>query len=70
MSGKPLMKPRALLMVTCALLMTGCGATTPSGTDAACDSLRPHLPSWSSQDTEQSKVEGAKFLDVFAAVCD
>ena len=38
--------------------------------DAVCDALRPALPSWSSQDTAQSKTEGARFLDVWQAVCE
>ena len=51
-----------------ASLLTGC-TTTPPGTGAACDALRPVLPTYSTNDTEQSKREGATFLDVFNATC-
>ena len=37
--------------------------------DAICDGLRPALPTWSRRDTEQSKTQGARFLDVWDAVC-
>ena len=51
-------------------LTSGCGSTGGSETEAAiCDELRASLPSWSRRDTEQSKAEGAAFLDVFEAVC-
>lgn len=50
------------------LLIVGC-STTPLSTGAACDALRPTLPTWSKDDTEQSKREGAVFLDVFEATC-
>lgn len=62
-------KRLGLLMATLAMLTSGCAATVPSGTDAACDALRPHLPSYSTRDTDQTKQEGAQFLDVFQAVC-
>jgi len=54
-----------------AALTTGCATTTAgSATEAAiCAELRASLPTWSSQDTAQSKREGADFLDVFEAVC-
>ena len=51
-----------------AVLLSGCTTTQP-GTGAACDALRPTLPTWSTNDTEQSKREGATFLDVFNATC-
>ena len=51
-------------------LTSGCTATGGSETEAAiCDELRASLPTWSRRDTEQSKAEGAAFLDVFEAVC-
>ena len=55
------------LLVTLVIL-AACN-TTPPGTGAACDALRPDLPTYSSDDTEQSKREGATFLDVFNATC-
>jgi type IV pilus biogenesis protein CpaD/CtpE len=56
-------------MLILALSMSACASTAPSGTDAVCDALRPVLPTYSSQDTEQTRVEGLRFLDTFAAVC-
>ena len=57
-------------MVILALSTTGCGSTNVSATEEAiCGVLGAHLPTWSTQDTEQSKREGAKFLDVFDEVC-
>ena len=51
-------------------LTSACASTGGSETEAAiCDELRASLPSWSRRDTEQSKAEGAAFLDVFEAVC-
>ena len=51
-------------------LTSGCASTGGSETETAiCDELRASLPSWSRRDTEQSKAEGAAFLDVFEAVC-
>lgn len=65
------MKLHAPLLLTAALLMTGCANTgVYGGTDSAvCDSLRPVLPTWSTHDTEQSKAEAVLFLDVFQAIC-
>lgn len=60
----------AALLLTTALLTSGCATSTGSETsDAICRELRSALPTWSSADTEQSKREGADFLDVFEAVC-
>lgn len=70
MFGKTLTTPCGALMATLALLMSGCQSTVPSGTDSVCDALRPHLPSYSRQDTEQTKSEGVRFLDAFKAACD
>ena len=55
-------------MLLAATLLSACN-TTPPGTGAACDALRPVLPTYSTNDTEQSKREGATFLDVFNATC-
>ena len=59
----------AVLTVTLVMLTSGCAATTGSGTDAVCDALCPVLPSYSTRDTDQTKFEGAKFLDAFEAAC-
>ena len=51
-------------------LTSGCAITGGSETEAAiCDELKASLPTWSRRDTEQSKAEGAAFLDVFNAIC-
>jgi len=51
-------------------LTSACANTGGSETEAAiCDELRASLPTWSRSDTDQSKAEGAAFLDVFGAVC-
>lgn len=67
------MKLLPALTLTGALLTTGCATTAQFGTgvetDPTCDVLRAHLPSYSTHDTEVTKREGAKFLDVFKAVC-
>ena len=55
-------------MLLAATLLSACNTTQP-GTGAACDALRPALPTYSPDDTEQSKREGATFLDVFNATC-
>ena len=62
---------RGMLMGLAMLILTSaCASTGGSETEAAiCDELRASLPTWSRSDTEQSKAEGAAFLDVFEAVC-
>lgn len=69
----PMSPPLALrlsLPLIGVLLMTACAPISGSATTTAvCDELRRKLPTWSTHDTEQSKTEGADFLDTFAAVC-
>lgn len=51
-------------------LMIACAPTGGSATSRAiCAELRADLPTWSTLDTEQSRLEGVQFLDTFAAVC-
>lgn len=58
------------LLGTLALLTSGCARPVASGTEAAvCDALRADLPTWSRQDTERSRIEGARFVATFDAVC-
>lgn len=59
---------RLALVAILAALTSACGTEGASGT-GKCTALAPYLPSWSIHDTEQSKAEGAAFLDVFDAVC-
>lgn len=57
-------------MLTIAALTSGCASTVGSETERAiCDELRRDLPTWSTQDTTESKRQGADFLDTFEAVC-
>ncbi len=59
----------APLVVAAAL--SGCAAApAPAPARAVCDALRPALPTWSRADSERSKIEGARFLDVWEAVCN
>lgn len=60
---------RGLILLP-ALLTTGCVNAGISATESAiCRELRNSLPTYSTLDTEQTKQEGADFLDVFNAVC-
>ena len=47
---------------------TGGSATTDTGR-SICRELQRDLPTYSARDTEATKQAGARFLDVFAAVC-
>ena len=49
-------------------LLAGCSAAGPVP-DATCDALDPYLPTWSADDTEETLASGARFLDVYVAVC-
>ena len=60
------------------MLTTACGRMGGSETDTpvasvsertVCAELARRLPSWSRDDTEQSRIEGARFIDTFHAVC-
>lgn len=69
-SGIGPMLPAAMLLLTAVMLTSACATTAGSETERTiCRELRVVLPTWSSSDTEQSRVEGARFLDVFEAVC-
>lgn len=66
------MKLYAAMTVTLALLTSGCANMAAYGTETErtiCRELREALPTWSSQDTLQSREEGDRFLTVFEAVC-
>lgn len=69
-SGTGPRMPAAMLLMTAAMLTSGCATTAGSETEQTiCRELRLVLPTWSSADTEQSRIDGARFLDVFEAVC-
>ena len=60
----------AIRLLMLPMLIGGCASVGGSETtEATCDELRRALPTWSAQDTPQSRIEGAQFLDVFDAVC-
>ena len=71
MGGLGMTNPRRCLTLAAlsAAVLAGCASPPPAPAEAVCDTLRPALPTWSSQDTEQSKREGTRFLDVWSAVC-
>ena len=50
-------------------LIAACATVAVSGTDAACDALRPYLPTVSSQDTQETRESALVFYDVFTEVC-
>ena len=50
-------------------LLAGCAATGGPVPDATCDALDQYLPTWSADDTEETLASGARFLDVYVAVC-
>lgn len=63
--------PRALAALLVVTLLTGCAAMGSSETERTiCRELRRDLPSYSSQDTPETLEIGARFLDVFEAVCE
>lgn len=60
----------ASLMVTMTLL-SGCATTAGSETERTiCRELRKALPTYSTSDTKETLESGARFLDIFEAVCD
>lgn len=59
-----------LVLAISVLLMTGCEKVVISETEATiCRELWSDFPSWSSSDTEQSKEDGADFIDLFKSQC-
>lgn len=58
-------------MATLALLTAACAKPGGSETEQAmCRELGKVLPTYSRQDTEQTKEDGLRFLTVFKAVCE
>lgn len=66
-----LMRPGVVLLLMTGLLTSGCASLTDASETerTICRELRNALPTWSVEDTEQSKREAADFLSVFSAVC-
>jgi uncharacterized protein YceK len=70
MFGGARVRRPAIRLLMLPMLMSGCASVVGSETTrATCDELRRALPTWSAQDTPQSRIEGAAFIDVFDAVC-
>ena len=61
---------RIALAGTMAILLSGCGVTAISETERSiCRELARDLPTYSREDTAETIAAGARFLDVFHAVC-
>ena len=57
-------------MVTMLLLLNGCQSVSGSETSRTiCRELEKDLPTYSVKDTPETLESGAKFIDVFYAVC-
>ena len=56
------------LVTLMAIWLSGCSAAGPVP-DATCDALDQYLPTWSADDTEETLASGARFLDVYVAIC-
>ena len=50
------------------LLLAGC-STAGLVPDATCDALDQYLPTWGTDDTEETLESAGRFLDVYVAVC-
>lgn len=58
------------LMVIMFPLLSGCASTNGSETSRViCRELARDLPTYSIQDTPETLESGARFMDVFEAVC-
>jgi hypothetical protein len=62
---------RQMMLVMSMATLSGCAATGVSGPteQTVCRELRADLPSFSSRDTPETLAGGARFMDVFEAVC-
>lgn len=60
------------IVVIAALLVSGCAKPEPSGTESLRETHRQLWsvrPSYSKQDTDQTKEEGALFYEVWLSLC-
>jgi hypothetical protein len=58
------------MMLGLGMLLTGCTMPIASATETAiCRELRRDLPTYSRQDTPDTLASGARFVEVFNAVC-
>jgi hypothetical protein len=68
--SKTLQIGRVGLMVTISLLLSAC--SVPKGSETyktLCRELERDLPTYSVKDTPETLESGARFIDVFNAVC-
>lgn len=67
-ASKRRLMPLGLLLAV--ILLSGCAVTASSETERTiCRELARDLPTFSRNDTPETLEAGARFLDVFAAVC-
>ena len=60
----------AVLMVAVLALLSACASTTVSETGLTiCRELERDLPTYSVNDTDETLLSGARFIEVFFAVC-
>lgn len=70
--GKSRMRRMLPGLAAMAMLLSGCSQQIASATDterAICRELARDLPTYSRQDTAATLEAGARFVDVFRAVC-
>ena len=62
---------RITLALLAAMLLNGCASVATFGQTEAtiCRELRRDLPSYSARDTQATLDAGAKFIEIFEAVC-
>ena len=64
------MRPTVPALLAAAMLLTGCVKSGGSATERTiCRELRADLPTYSRRDTPETLAAGARFVEVFAAVC-
>lgn len=65
------MRPTVPALLAAAMLLTGCLAPVGSAETerTICRELRADLPTYSRRDTPETLAAGARFVEVFAAVC-
>lgn len=62
---------RTMLGLILVTLLSGCGSTTQYAETerSICRELARDLPTYSTKDTELTLEQGARFIEVFYAVC-
>lgn len=61
---------KTLIVVSTTILLVSCASVNGSETSRSiCRELERDLPTYSTKDTPETLESGARFLDVFYAVC-